>query len=198
MKKTGFLFVLIFSSFLFQFCTNKCGGFDRSGSGSGFSFFVNAYVYNRVMYLKGHEFSYAGKDSVQYAAGDTLCFQFHCDVRFAGVGKRNSAADLMACEPAPSPVPSPLGDSLNIISLDVFNAQYPAGSDVSALFRLYNPFSPKFYPLREFKRFNTDESTLQLALIQMPVPGLKRFRLLVHNGDKAAAKVFDTPAILFY
>lgn len=195
MKKTLLLALMVFASFLMQFCTNTCGGGDDVVRKPGF---VNAYIYNRIMHLNGHVFSASGTDSVALKPNDTLCLMFHVDVRTAQLFHNNSASALMACEPEPIPLPAPMGDSLNIVSLDVFNAQYPAGSDVSGVFRLYDPYGMRFYPLSGFTRFNSEMNTLFLALVQPPLPGQKRFRLSVHSGNPSKARTFDTPPIRFY
>lgn len=195
-KKVSLFFVLLFSTFFFQFC-------DRNPCGSGDDYkesIIESYFMNRIFKIDSNNvYTNLAADSIKMKSDDTVYLEFNSIIKQAYYG---NSYDLFACSPVELAYLS-AGDSLKVFTLDDFDNTHSAGSDVSEYFVIARDIyvngqlTKEHKPLEYFSNVNTDFN-FKVGLTVKPTFNDIRLQFKVYKKDIANAQKFETPSLRFY
>ena len=192
--KSGFiLFVFFFSTLLFQFCKKEDKGTYRT--------YTHKFLFVEINNASSGAYYnfYSAKDTIMLELKDTNGFILVAEDTSIRIGRADFSGSLYASSP---PLPPTIDqDSLMIFTINDFDANHPAGSNISDCFLVSHVFSSafNFLPLEQFSEVgkNSYSQDFKLHLIKQPSSNELRLKLYFYDKVFTDGIMVQSPTILF-
>jgi len=192
--KSGLLFlVFLFSSLLFQFCKKEDKG--------TFKTYIHKFYFAEINTTSAGSYYniYSVRDTLKIDLKDTNGFIIVTEDTTVRISQTMANGNLYATSPVLPPTIDQ--DSLMIFTVYDFDANHPAGSNISDCFLVSHVFSSafNFLPLEQFSEVGKNSYSQDFKLLLIKHPSLNELRLKLYFYDKVFTDgiMFQSPTILF-
>ena len=191
--KSGLVFLaFLFSSLLFQYCKKDKGTLKT---------FIHKFLFAEINTAStgGYYNIFNANDTFNVELKDTNGFVIVTDDTTVRISRTSENGSLYATSPVLPPTIDQ--DSLMIFTIYDFDANHPAGSNISDCFLVSHVFSSafNFLPLEQFSEVGKNSYSQDFKLLLIKHPSSNELRLKLYFYDKVFTDgiMVQSPTILF-